>query len=104
MDIAIRGPMFKILRPTGDRRMRVSMAVRYRSGSLFFAHGREGRSGMGRCAGARGEERRGREDVRRDEDRWICGTGDGWDWVDAGVACTTGARDGVVRRFRMRAS
>ena len=104
MDMAMRGPMFNILRPTGDRRIRVSMAVRYRSGSLFFVHGREGRSGMGCCIGARGEERRGREGMRRDEDRWRLGEGEEWDWLDAGVACTAGARQGGVRRLRMRAS
>lgn len=66
IDIAIRGPIARILRPRGDSRMRVSIAVRYKSGSRFFVHGREGRSGRDFCTGARGEDRRGLGAVRRD--------------------------------------
>lgn len=79
--IAIRGPMLRMLRPTGDIRMRVSIAVRYRSGSRFLVQGREGRSGRGFCTGARSDERRGRGAVRREVTiRWdgvACGADGG---------------------------
>lgn len=98
--IAMRGPILRMFRPTGDMRIRVSMAVRYRSGSRFFVRGNEGRSGSERRTGASGDEHRGCDAVRREVK--ICGDeglGAGTEgvWMD-------GVREGAARRFRMRTS
>ena len=102
MDMATRGPMLRMLRPAGDIRMHVSIAVRYKSGSRFLVHGSEGRSGRGFCTGASGEDRLGRGALRRDVririwDDDALGRGIGVEWK-------LGVREGAALRLRMRAS
>ena len=80
--------------------MRVSIAVRYKSGSRFLVQGIDGSSPRVRRTGARGDEVRGRDVVRRDVRMriWEEGFGEGLGatmWMDD-------ERDGVVLRLWLR--